>query len=207
MKSLLLTIGAGLALSGPLPAALHIYNIDGWITSAPNVPNIIPGGPQWSFNTIPATFSGSFIADCDHAGPVSSLTLEIGGVDVVATHPDVVLNIFDPVANNLFWAGRSAEILLPGDILIDPSFVSLGNTTNTTGVPFDRVVAVQNVRAEDRPPGDPVFIRSQNFEGSFDVTKGARVPDAGPTVIGTSAGFGILLLINSLRGRKERSKA
>ena len=197
MKLLSLALLFG-ALTTPLPAALYTYNIDGLVTNAPNSPGSFPENP-WTFTSVPESFSGSFVADDTTPGSITNLSLVIGGIDVPALHPEVLINIFDPATLRLFWAGLDASR--------DTSFISLGNTTNTPGVPFDRAVATQNTDPVLLPPEDDIFETTINWEGTFAVSKGERVPESTTTFAAASLGFGGLLLLNALRGRRKRSRA
>lgn len=206
MKALLPTLCAALGLATPALAVPVTYLIDVTVTNAPNVPNIFPGGPEWAVPSVPLTYSGTFLADPDTNGPISDLSLEVAGVDVGAAHPvrDIFvrsdgtigeINEFSPSTLTLIWAALDTSAI--------SSFVSIGNTTNTPGVPADRIVALQNTDPTIFPPGDPIFLTTISWEGTFTITKGTPVPETGATLALAALGLGSLLSFRAL-GRKSR---
>lgn len=197
-----LLLGASIA---PLTAATYLYQIDGVVTNAPNVPNVFPEGPQWDFTNNPFTFSGTFEADDTWVGPIANFQLKIGGVDVSTFHPEndiatlnggsgVDTNFFDPTTNALRWAGIDTNFFT--------SFISIGQTAQTS--PPDRIVAIQFTDPQILPPGDPIYVATVNWEGTFGVTKTSQVPESGSTFAIASLGLGGFLLLNALTGRKKR---
>lgn len=200
-------LSASLALVGlvaPVSAISFSYEISGIVTSAPNVPNAFPEGPQWDL-AVGNTFFGSFIADSTTPGPVSDFALEVGGIDVPAFHPENTfpladgsageLNFFDPSTLSFRWAGIDTDRIT--------TFVSIGESVQ--GIQPDRIVAIQFTDPQIIPPGDPTFLTTINWEGTFSVTQGSQVPEASSNIVLASMGLGGLLLVNALIGRKKRS--
>lgn len=192
------------ATAAPLSAATYIYQLDGIVTDVYNVPNSFPEGPQWDFTNNPLTFSGTFEADSKWAGPISNFQLEIGGVDLPAFHPEntfpiagggtAELNIFDPTTNILRWAGI--------DNNLNTTFVSIGDTL--PNINPNRIVAIQFTDPQLLPPGDPDYLTTMNWEGTYGVKKKAKVPESGATLAIASLGLGGVLLLNGLAGRRKR---
>ena len=141
------------AMQAQVQAAIVSYSISVKVTAAPNAPGAyVP----WSFTSLPSTFVGTFDADDTVAGAITNLSLSIGGIDIFATHPLVLVNSFDPATRTLNW------------ISIDPSSslsaVSLGSGFGVT--PSNYAVGIDSTFAG---PEDPYLGNTQNWVGTFTV--------------------------------------
>lgn len=157
LRAFILTIAclAGMfATQAQVQAAIVSYSISVQVTTAPNAPGAyIP----WSFASLPSTFVGTFDADDTVAGPISNLSLSIGGVDVAAAHPIVFDNNFDPATRTLTWAA------------IDPStFLSAVALGSFGGAPSNYTAGIDSTLTG---PFDPYYGSTQNWGGTFTVNQ------------------------------------
>jgi hypothetical protein len=162
-------------------AAQISYDIVVTVTSVPNSPGT---HAPWTFGGLPAVFHGTFVADDTAVGPISSLALTIGGVDVAATHPLAVVNAFDPGTNLLNYV-----------TLIGTFQSGVGFGSNAVA-PVDYVVAADTSAVG---PLDPYYggATYQNWVATYAVT---AVPEPG-TMWLLAGGAGIF----ALAARRRRS--
>ena len=189
IRSLFLLIGFCVFLASSTHATLISYDIMVEVTSAPESPGSFPPNTDWIFKTIPATFTGTFMADDMLAGPISALSLVIGGLDVEATYPPSVFNLFYP-----FLPGIPNPVLLwwgfGGGVTFN-SIVMFGDAVGT-----NRVVAVQD--SSDGPVLDPILQLDQNWEGTFSITPTAAPEPSTILLLAT----GLLGVMRYARRRK-----
>jgi hypothetical protein len=148
---LALVVTLGVAASSVSSAAPATYYITVAVTSAPNSPGtFVP----WTFAGLPAVFQGTFVADDTIPGPISSLVLIVGGVNILATHPIVVENAFDPGTKLLNFVTFGLPSAVGFGASGGPANYALG--ADTTGI----------------GPRDPYFggTTFQNWVGTFAVT-------------------------------------
>lgn len=176
----LLTAVAFAALVAPSAAHATIipYDITVSVTAAPTAPGSFASNP-WDFpGGVPAVFSGSFDADDSIVGAISNLQLSIGGLDLAATHPAVIINSFDPGSLLLAYAATDPSQLESG--------VIFGSVDG--GVPADYAAAVQDGVSA---PLDPFLGNTQNWVGTLSIA--AAVPEPGSALLvgAALAGLGL----------------
>ena len=82
----------------PATATPISWNIEVTVNTAPGG---LGFGPAFTFGTLPESFSGTFTADDTLSGPISNLSLTVGGVDIPSAFPIPFTNSFNPTANEL----------------------------------------------------------------------------------------------------------
>ena len=175
-----------IATAGQVQAAVVSYSINVQVTAAPNAPG---ASTPWSFTSLPSTFVGTFDADDTAPGPISNLSLSIGGVDIVASHPSVQFNWFDPTTLTLNWAAADPSDTLTG--------VALGNFF-APGAPPDYAVGIES---SGSLPLDPHYNSTQNWVGTFTINPSSPVPEPS-----TLAVFGIGACAAGIRSARRRRR-
>jgi len=153
---------------GAADASLMTYNIDVTVTAAPESPGSYSPDTDYSFGALPASFPGTFMADDTVAGPISGLSLVIGGINIADL--GVGDTLFDPttftLAASLCCGNSGAAAVVIGDTFTDLGYWSLQ--------PANRIVAIQD--SSDGPVVDPYQGYDQNWVGTFTVSKGVPEP-------------------------------
>ena len=173
-----------IATAGQVQAAVVSYSINVQVTAAPNAPG---ASTPWSFTSLPSTFVGTFDADDTAPGPISNLSLSIGGVDIVDYHTLVQFNLFDPTTLTLGWGASD-----PGNA----TGVGLGSLA--LGVPSDYAVGLQG---GSLGPNDPYYSSTQNWVGTFTINPSSPVPEPS-----TLAVFGIGACAAGIRSARRRRR-
>lgn len=163
-----------LAASTATHAITATYTIDVTVTAAPTAPGSFASNP-WSFGTLPEVFSGTFTADDSVVGPIDNLVLEIGGIDIATSHPDVLFNVFAPQTMLLQLAAYNS--------LVTPEFALAFGDMSALGFPSPANY-VAAVEAGESPPIDPYFGNTQNWVGSYRIYTAAVPEPASLALIG-----------------------
>ena len=137
------------------------YEIRIDVTAAPNTPGtFIP----WDTILVPEIFVGTFQADDTTAGPISNLSLVVGGINIGDTFTVANLNTFDPTTDTLRWTQFDP---------LGQSIVSLGSFV--AGIPNNYAVGLELGGAG---PVDPFFAQTQNWVGTVSISESlSSVPE------------------------------
>jgi len=149
------------ACGGQTQAAVVEYSITVDVTTPGVLPGTFPDNP-WSFSSLPAIFTGTFYADNTVTGPISSLSLVVGGQDLVTSFPGALANSFNPSTLYLAWAAVNAA---------NDQAVGFGAAGND-------VSAFQDTRF---PPLDPYVPYTLNWAGTYSI---APVPEPSTCLVG-----------------------
>ncbi|MEM9280789.1 MAG: PEP-CTERM sorting domain-containing protein [Verrucomicrobiota bacterium] len=184
IKASLFTLLASAFLSlfgtSQMNAATLLYTLEVTVTTAPGS----PGNPGYSFGSLPQTFTGTFEADDAVVGPISSLAIEIGGLDVVAELPFLAGgNTFDPATLQLTYTISDFGTNFPPG-----AFVAFGD--DIVGAPSPNYVAGYQQTFTFGEVQDPVFGLDSNWAGSYVITPIPEPTGATLLLIGT----GLVLL-------------
>ena len=138
-------------------------------------------------------FWGTFQADDTVSGPISSLALTIGGLDIATSHPSINTNVFDPGTLTLSFTAY------------DPANIHTLVFFNFFGAPTNYVAAVE---ANVSGIVDPYEGNTQNWAGTFSISSSppgaVPLPAALPLF---AAGLGALGLLGRRRKRKAAALA
>lgn len=185
LSQLVALLAVLIATAGQVQAAVVSYSINVQVTAAPNAPG---ASTPWSFTSLPSTFVGTFDADDTAPGPISNLSLSIGGVDIVDYHTLVQLNLFDPTTLTLSW------------VATDPTnnITAVGLGSYYPGMPSDYAVGLEGTGFL---PADPYYGSTQNWVGTFTINPSSPVPEPS-----TLAVFGIGVCAAGIRSARRRRR-
>lgn len=148
---------SALLWSGTANAAIITYKIDVSVINVALAPGNFASN-QWSFSSVPATYSGTFTADDSVSGSISNLNLTIAGLDIASAFPVVAVNTFNPATLILNYGG--------GDDAVTPtSGVAFGDPL-TLGAPSDYAVASEN---SPWGPPNPYYGSTENWVGTYSI--------------------------------------
>ncbi|MFN6140634.1 MAG: PEP-CTERM sorting domain-containing protein [Planctomycetota bacterium] len=185
LSQLVALLAVLIATAGQVQAAVVSYSINVQVTAAPNAPG---ASTPWSFTSLPSTFVGTFDADDTAPGPISNLSLSIGGVDIVDYHTLVQLKRCDPTTLTLSW------------VATDPTnnITAVGLGSYYPGMPSDYAVGLEGTGFL---PADPYYGSTQNWVGTFTINPSSPVPEPS-----TLAVFGIGVCAAGIRSARRRRR-